>query len=61
MNEHQDDAVIAEIRAVRRRISQRAGHDPAQLVAYYMEMQRRYEDRLVVAPPPELPGRREAA
>ena len=41
------DPVINEIREVRHRISARFGHDPAQLVAFYMEMQKQYQDRLI--------------
>lgn len=41
------DPVIDEIREVRRRISARFDHDPERLVAYYMELQKQYEDRLL--------------
>ena len=41
------DPVIDEIREVRHRISARFDHDPARLVAYYMELQKRYEGRLI--------------
>ena len=44
------DPVIDEIREVRHRISERFGHDPERLVAYYMEMQEQYRDRLIRAP-----------
>jgi hypothetical protein len=47
------DPVIDEIREVRRRISERFGHDPERLVAYYMELQEQYRDRLIGAPPKE--------
>jgi hypothetical protein len=43
----QPDPVIDEIREVRHRISERVGHDPARLVAYYMELQQRFRDRLI--------------
>jgi hypothetical protein len=49
MNPTPIDPVIDEIREVRRRISERVGHDPARLVAYYMELQERYRDRLTDA------------
>jgi hypothetical protein len=42
--------VIAEVRAARHRISERFGHDPHRLVAYYMERQKGFMDRLVKAP-----------
>ena len=45
---NQSDPVIDEIRAVRHRISARFHHDPALLVAYYMELQDQYRGRLVV-------------
>jgi hypothetical protein len=47
MNRNQKDPVIDEIRQVRHRISERFGHDPAQLVAYYLELQELYRDRLI--------------
>jgi hypothetical protein len=43
------DPVIDEVRAVRHRISRDVGHDPAKLVAYYMQLQEKYRDRLVVS------------
>jgi hypothetical protein len=45
---NQRDPVIDEVRAVRHRISARFHHDPALLVAYYMELQDQYRERLVV-------------
>ena len=47
MNQNLSDPVIDEIREVRRRISARFAHDPVQLVAYYMELQKQYQDRLI--------------
>jgi hypothetical protein len=44
----QRDPVIDEVRKVRRRISARFRHDPARLVAYYIELQDQYRERLVV-------------
>jgi hypothetical protein len=49
MEINQPDPVIDEIRAVRKRISERCNHDPAQLVAYYMKLQEQYQDRLIDA------------
>ena len=43
------DPVIDEIREVRHRISARVDHEPARLVAYYIELQKRYRDRFVAA------------
>ena len=47
------DPVIDEIREVRHRISARFGHDPERLVAYYMEFQEKYRDRLIAGPSKE--------
>ena len=47
MKQNLSDPVIDEIREVRHRISARFGHDPTQLVAFYMEMQKQYQDRLI--------------
>jgi len=44
------DPPIDEIREIRHRISERFGHDPERLVAYYMELQEKYRDRFVGAP-----------
>ena len=41
------DPVIDEVREIRHRISARFDHDPARLVAYYMELQKQYQDRLI--------------
>jgi hypothetical protein len=47
MEQNLSDPVIDEIREVRHRISARFAHDPAQLVVYYMELQKQYQDRLI--------------
>lgn len=47
MKQNPSDPVIDEIREVRHRISARFGHDPTQMVAFYMEMQKQYQDRLI--------------
>ena len=51
--EQPSDPVIEEVREVRHRISELCGHDPERLVAYYIEMQRQLNDRLIEhkAPP----------
>ena len=41
------DPVIEEIREVRHRISARFEHDPRKLVAFYIEQQKQYQDRLL--------------
>ncbi len=51
MKKNQNDPVIDEIREIRHRISARFDHDPAQLVAYYMERQKEYQDRLIGSKP----------
>ena len=47
MKQDLSDSVIDEIRKVRHRISARFGHDPAQLVAFYREMQKQYQGQLI--------------
>jgi hypothetical protein len=47
MKKNLNDPVIDEIREVRHRISARFDHDPAQLVAFYIEMQKQYQNRLI--------------
>jgi len=47
MNPIPKDPVIDEIRETRHRISERCNHDPAQLVAYYLELQKQFQDRLI--------------
>lgn len=49
----QDDEEIACVRAARQKISERFGHDPYRLVAYYMERQQQHLGRLVYASEPE--------
>ena len=47
MNPTPIDPVVDEIREVRHRISEQCNHDPATLVAYYMELQKQHSDRLI--------------
>lgn len=49
--------VIADVRAARERISERFGHDPHRLVAYYIERQKAHTDRLLRAAEPEHDGK----
>ena len=60
MDPEVSDPVIEEVREVRHRISARVGHDPTRLVAYYIELQRQYQGRLIgtthAAEIGELPG-----
>ncbi|HYW05644.1 MAG TPA: hypothetical protein VE913_01740 [Longimicrobium sp.] len=39
--------MIEEVREARRRISARFDHDPARLVAYYLELQQQYQHRML--------------
>ena len=57
MKPSKNDPVIDDIREVRHRISARFDHDPERLVAYYIELQRQYQDRLIQAekPPNAIP------
>jgi len=50
MTHEQGDPVVDEIREIRRLISARFDHDPARLVAYYMELQERHRHRLIDRP-----------
>lgn len=45
----QEDQAIAEIREVRRQISEECDHDPRKLVSYYKELQLQHKERLVKA------------
>ena len=47
MSPNQSDPVIDEIREVRHRISARFDHDAARPVAYYVELQEGYGERLI--------------
>ena len=49
MKRMRNDPVIDEIRQVRYRISQRFDNDPAKLVAYYIQLQEKYRDRLLAS------------
>ena len=42
-----DDPTIEEIRETRHRISEAHNHDPQKLVAYYLELQKQYQQRLL--------------
>jgi hypothetical protein len=61
MNPNPSDPVIDEVREVRRRISARCDHDPARLVAYYLELQKQYQDRLIKSEDASKPTDQSAA
>lgn len=42
-----EDQAIAEIREVRRLISEECDHDPRKLINYYKELQLRHNERLM--------------
>jgi len=50
MNPTTPDLVIDEIREIRHRISASCDHDPAKLVAYLMQYQEQFRDRLIYDP-----------
>ena len=50
MNPSMPDPVIDEIRDIRHRISASCDHDPAKLVAYLMQYQEQFRDRLTYDP-----------
>lgn len=41
-----DDIAIERVREVRHRLSAEHGHDPKKIVNYYIELQKKYENRL---------------
>jgi hypothetical protein len=43
----QEDKAIAEIREVRRQISEECDHDPDKLINYYKELQLQHKERLL--------------
>lgn len=47
MSPERPDPAIHEVREIRQRISAGFDHDPARLIAYYMELQERHRDRLL--------------
>jgi hypothetical protein len=47
MSRSEQGPVIDEVREVRGRISARFGHDPQQIVDYYIELQKAHADRLL--------------
>jgi hypothetical protein len=42
-----DDAIITRIRQARHQISEEQAHDPERVVAYYVELQKRYLERII--------------
>jgi hypothetical protein len=56
MDQGASDPVIDEVREVRRQISARVSHDPTRLVAYYIELQKQYQGRLIGGPEAEGMG-----
>jgi hypothetical protein len=60
MNQN-DDLTIKRIREARHSISEKCGHDPQQVVDYYLELQKEYQSRLLAtelekAPEVNLPA-----
>ena len=51
MNATDEDAVVAEIRAVRRELSERFGDDINALCDFLAEQEQKHSDRLVNHPP----------
>jgi hypothetical protein len=46
-----DDATIARIRETRHGISEKCEHDPRKVIEYYLELQKKYQDRLLIDEP----------
>jgi hypothetical protein len=42
-----DDPTIKRIREARHQISEQHGHDPQQIVHYYIKLQEQYKERLL--------------
>ena len=42
-----DEPTLTRIRKARQRISAKCGHSPEKLVEHYIELQKKYQDRLV--------------
>ena len=42
-----DNPTISRIREARHRISEKCDHDPQKLVAYYIDLQKKHQNRLV--------------
>ena len=51
-----NDPVIERIRDARHQISEENAHDPEKVVAYYIELQKRYSERLVESSQTEEDG-----
>lgn len=51
-----NDPVIERIRDARHQISEENAHDPEKVVAYYIELQKRYSERLVESSQSEEDG-----
>lgn len=56
MNPPIPDPVIDEIREIRHRISASCDHDPAKLVAFLMQYQEQFRDRLIYDPSEQPPA-----
>jgi hypothetical protein len=54
MNQATPDPVIDEIREIRHAISARYEHDPTKLVAFLMQFQQQFQDRLIYDPSGEF-------
>ena len=46
MKPMKDDPTIQRIRDARHRISEKNQHDPRKVVQYYVELQKKYENRI---------------
>jgi hypothetical protein len=49
-----NDPVIDRIREARHQVSEEHAHDPEKVVAYYIELQKRYSQRLLESPQTEM-------
>ncbi len=46
------EPTLIRIQKARQRISAKCGHDPSKMLKYYIELQKQYQDRLIIQPKP---------
>ena len=51
------DDIVEEVREIRRQIWAQLDNDPEKVMAYYMEQQKQYADRMIDAPKPGQQGK----
>lgn len=46
------EPTLTRIQKARKRISAKCEHNPSKLLKYYIELQKQYQDRLIIEPKP---------